>query len=290
MFQTRSAVPTVITASQLLGEVSNLVAEFASNLPDQFNERMQALIEAGKRGSGLDLDKAQFEAWFRREYSMPAGVQFNWEAEGVASLFKGWSAKGNQLRDLHSGIAVTGFQLVEALSFMAPDSSREQLAGDLVIELHAKGSDFPEAGLYAYHLDCPEEGSVFLPGDEVNVIIPEAQYDWGIFAGYLLDHCEGENVTEENLHSWLSDMLKNPAFGPQFRREVGPNKLVLDQLVSFERPFLEGRKLIEEVADHFGVNGYDEWCARLDKFLKTYPVGGAEEGSPASADLEVEHE
>ncbi|EPJ5561332.1 hypothetical protein L4P27_006078 [Pseudomonas aeruginosa] len=63
-----------------------------------------------------------------------------------------------------SGIALNGHQLREALSFLAPDNTTDQLDGDLVIELHHAGPDYPIAGLYAYHSDCPEEGAILLEG------------------------------------------------------------------------------------------------------------------------------
>jgi hypothetical protein len=31
---------------------------------------------------------------------------------------------------------------------------------------------------------------------------------WSRFAGYLLDHCEGETIYEESLQYWLSEMLR----------------------------------------------------------------------------------
>lgn len=60
------------------------------------------------------------------------------------------------------GIIISGHQLRNALEFLAPDNSPEQLSDDLVIELHAKDDDFPVAGLYAYHSECPEEGAILL--------------------------------------------------------------------------------------------------------------------------------
>ena len=69
-----------------------------------------------------------------------------------------------------NGIAINGHQLREALSFLAPDNSFDQLDSDLVIELHGAGPDFPIAGLYAYHAECPEEGAILLEG------VPEG---WG---------------------------------------------------------------------------------------------------------------
>ncbi|HCL4132308.1 TPA: hypothetical protein N2C61_003415 [Pseudomonas aeruginosa] len=63
-----------------------------------------------------------------------------------------------------SGIALNGHQLREALTFLAPDNTSDQLDGDLVIELHHAGPDYPIAGLYAYHSECPEEGAILLEG------------------------------------------------------------------------------------------------------------------------------
>jgi hypothetical protein len=63
-----------------------------------------------------------------------------------------------------SGIALNGHQLREALTFLAPDNTTDQLDGDLVIELHPAGPDYPIAGLYAYHAECPEEGAILLDG------------------------------------------------------------------------------------------------------------------------------
>jgi DNA-binding MarR family transcriptional regulator len=34
---------------------------------------------------------------------------------------------------------------------------------------------------------------------------------WERFAGYMLDNCEGQTVTEENLQFWLSEMLRKEA-------------------------------------------------------------------------------
>jgi len=31
---------------------------------------------------------------------------------------------------------------------------------------------------------------------------------WERFAGYMLDNCEGQTVTEESLQLWLSEMLR----------------------------------------------------------------------------------
>lgn len=43
-----------------------------------------------------------------------------------------------------------------------PDNTPEQFEQTLVIELHEQDEDFPVAGLYAYHDECPEEGAILL--------------------------------------------------------------------------------------------------------------------------------
>lgn len=65
------------------------------------------------------------------------------------------------------GVVVTGLQLCEALTFLAPDGSREQLGESLILELLEPAG--APAGLYAYHAECPEEGSILLTGEGVEV-------------------------------------------------------------------------------------------------------------------------
>lgn len=43
--------------------------------------------------------------------------------------------------------------------------------------------------------------------------------DWSVFAGYLIDKCEGHTITEESLQGWLADMISDPHYGALFRRE-----------------------------------------------------------------------
>ena len=47
--------------------------------------------------------------------------------------------------------------------------------------------------------------------------------DGSIFAGYLIDKCEGYEVSEENVQCWLSEMLADPHYGALFRREKQPH-------------------------------------------------------------------
>lgn len=81
------------------------------------------------------------------------------------------------------GIIINGHQLRNALEFLAPDNTPEQLNENLVIELHAKDEDFPQAGLYAYHSECPEEGAILLddaaqrPEQAEGVHVPDAVFE-----------------------------------------------------------------------------------------------------------------
>lgn len=64
-------------------------------------------------------------------------------------------------------LVMNGYQLQNALEFMAPDGTPDQLEQTLVIEPHEQDADFPETGLYAYHDECPEEGAILLLDHDV---------------------------------------------------------------------------------------------------------------------------
>jgi hypothetical protein len=64
-------------------------------------------------------------------------------------------------------LVLNGYQLQNALEFLAPDGTPDQLEQTLVIEPHDQDADFPETGLYAYHDECPEEGAILLLDHEV---------------------------------------------------------------------------------------------------------------------------
>lgn len=48
---------------------------------------------------------------------------------------------------------------------------------------------------------------------------PDEREDWGVFASYLLDKCEGDTISEEGLQRALHSMFHDPHYGPLFRRE-----------------------------------------------------------------------
>ncbi|WP_185867457.1 hypothetical protein [Pseudomonas aeruginosa] len=73
-----------------------------------------------------------------------------------------------QLLPARSGILITGYQLRDALEFLAPDSTPDQLESELRIEWRQQDAEFLEAGLYAWCAEYPEEGCILLgyPLDE----------------------------------------------------------------------------------------------------------------------------
>lgn len=40
----------------------------------------------------------------------------------------------------------------------------------------------------------------------------QEEVDWDKFPGYLIDHCEGNVISEEFLQKALADMLRNPQY------------------------------------------------------------------------------
>lgn len=70
-------------------------------------------------------------------------------------------------------LTITGYQLREALEFLAPDGEAEQLEQSVCIQhgperTHEEGTD--PAGLYCWLDDYPEEGSIPLTGDDARII------------------------------------------------------------------------------------------------------------------------
>ncbi|HEX8590696.1 hypothetical protein [Pseudomonas sp.] len=63
-----------------------------------------------------------------------------------------------------SGVVITGAQLREALEFIAPDNTEEQMAQEALIEL-GDASYHSGPGLYVCDAEYPEEGSILLTGE-----------------------------------------------------------------------------------------------------------------------------
>ncbi|HFH3292735.1 TPA: hypothetical protein ACGJUA_001009 [Pseudomonas aeruginosa] len=81
--------------------------------------------------------------------------------QGMAPYDKDDPDADDQPRNVPS-LVLNGYQLLNAIEFLAPDNTPEQFEQTLVIELHEQDEDFPMAGLYAYHEECPEEGAILL--------------------------------------------------------------------------------------------------------------------------------
>ncbi|HCR1674449.1 hypothetical protein [Pseudomonas aeruginosa] len=81
--------------------------------------------------------------------------------QGMAPYDKDDLDADDQPRHVPS-LVLNGYQLLNAIEFLAPDNTPEQFEQTLVIELHEQDEDFPVAGLYAYHDECPEEGAILL--------------------------------------------------------------------------------------------------------------------------------
>lgn len=93
---------------------------------------------------------------------------------GPAAWEKFVEASARQLSEHAAPImTITGYQLREALEFLAPDGEAEQLEQSVCIQhgperTHDEGTD--PAGLYCWLDDCPEEGSIALTGDDARII------------------------------------------------------------------------------------------------------------------------
>lgn len=66
---------------------------------------------------------------------------------------------------------------------------------------------------------CPERNMQILNAKSLKSLGEGAEPDWGVFASYLLDKCEGKVIAEEHLQVWLAEMLEHPHYGSLFRRE-----------------------------------------------------------------------
>lgn len=109
-------------------------------------------------------------------------------------------------------MALSGYQLREALGFLAPDGIADQLEQEVCIALRDEGRDTDgevcPRGLYCWLSDYPEEGSILLDGHDARIMLstallmpvdpPEAAL--GILIGY--DSLDGLNDGDkEVLHS-----------------------------------------------------------------------------------------
>ncbi|WP_280395243.1 hypothetical protein, partial [Pseudomonas aeruginosa] len=66
------------------------------------------------------------------------------------------------------GLAMNGYEIRNALEFLAPERTPEQMSHRLVIELHSEAQEIrcPESGLYARHERFPEDIAIYLVDHE----------------------------------------------------------------------------------------------------------------------------
>lgn len=107
---------------------------------EAYRDRRNALLESEgcKPGSKWHITNAHYPTW---------------EASRAALA---------QPSPVRSSLLINGYQLRDALEFIAPDGTAEQLESEARIEWRQQDADFLEAGLYAWCAEYPEEGCVLL--------------------------------------------------------------------------------------------------------------------------------
>lgn len=109
-------------------------------------------------------ERAAFELFVRKHCGMPEHIAVNWDAKFTNDAWEGWQARATlaQPSPVRSSLLINGYQLRDALEFIAPDGTAEQLESEARIEWRQQDADFLEAGLYAWCAEYPEEGCVLL--------------------------------------------------------------------------------------------------------------------------------
>lgn len=72
-----------------------------------------------------------------------------------------WIGIKKTIRDSAEKVTLSGNQLKDALEFLAPDNTKEQLDSEVTI-FWISTDDSSTCGYYAVETECEEEGSVFL--------------------------------------------------------------------------------------------------------------------------------
>lgn len=85
------------------------------------------------------------------------------KAQGLADLVAERDREIERLSASRPGVLITGAELQEALQFLAPDHTYDQLALGLIIE-EGDATFHSGPGLYASHAECMEEGCILLTG------------------------------------------------------------------------------------------------------------------------------
>lgn len=100
----------------------------------------------------------------------------------------------------------------------APSADTRNIRATELIEPPRAPIDHEYAG--KYHKACIHCGQIYELSDDICNAAPQpAAVPWELFPGWLLDHHEGDVITEESLQFWLSEMLaayKKDKSEPQF--------------------------------------------------------------------------
>ncbi len=103
------------------------------------------------------FDRAVMWVEDRRRYGDDGTIVDDWKA--LKTIQRAALAQPSPVR---SSLLINGYQLRDALEFIAPDGTAEQLESEARIEWRQQDADFLEAGLYAWCAEYPEEGCVLL--------------------------------------------------------------------------------------------------------------------------------
>ncbi|MFU4023280.1 hypothetical protein ACM7D9_29945 [Pseudomonas aeruginosa] len=119
-------------------------------------------------------ERTAFEAWMTwlmdhvygrlPDFTLDDGSGAHYVNADVSYAWTAWQARAAlaQPSPVRSSLLINGYQLRDALEFIAPDGTAEQLESEARIEWRQQDADFLEAGLYAWCAEYPEEGCVLL--------------------------------------------------------------------------------------------------------------------------------
>ena len=136
----------------------------------------------------------------------------------------------NGIRYMLPPLVLSGYQLREALTFIAPDGTDDQMEQEVCIAERDAGIDMDgekyESGLCCWMEEYPEEGSIALTGNSALYTPPAAEAQ-GVpsvdeIAQFIRAadgaHQMGAGALAERLHAWLAPQPANPASAPVSKR------------------------------------------------------------------------
>ena len=173
-----------------------------------------------------DLDECDGGRWkLRTELaalkSQPSGVVLpeykGGELTDPAGFDEGWDCCINEVSRLNSspvsagGVDERAAHAEEAVSILR----------NMIDSIGAHGNYSKESTLNFLNQALAEvRAALSAPshGEQVR-----SREDWGVFASYLLDKCEGDTISEEFLQRTLHSMFHDPHYGALFRGEKAPS-------------------------------------------------------------------